>query len=137
MTMTTVREDASAMAIRPTAFEVTSESDPAQVYHVQLATCDCKDFRYRRTTLANPFCKHLRRGYEEAGWHLPEATERLTKDEAKSLLLRHGAYNVHSIHAVLTQARQRVGEHGITLSEGQALVEYSSEHRTYSVKLPA
>lgn len=137
MTMTTVREDTSAMAIRPLTFEVTSESDPTQTYVVQLPYCPCKDFRYRRTQKINPFCKHLVRAFAEAGWHLPEATSKLTREEAKSLLLRHGAYNVHSINAVLTQARLRVGQRTITLSEGDALVEYDSEGRTYDVDLPA
>jgi hypothetical protein len=136
MTMTTVRESAG-MSIRPLTFEVTSESDPAQTYHVALPSCECKDFRYRRTHSRDPFCKHIRAAFDLAGWHLPEQTTGLTKDEAKSLLLRHGAYNVHGITTVLAHARQRIGLHVITLSEGEAKVEFSSENRSYAVELPA
>jgi hypothetical protein len=128
----------TGLAVRPTSFVVASETDPSRTYHVQLPDCDCDDFRYRRVNKPeDPFCKHLRRAFAYAGWQLPERTAGLTKDEAKSLLLRHGAYNVHGITAVLAHARQRIGLHVITLSEGEAKVEFSSENRSYAVELPA
>ena len=80
------------MYLRPTAFEVASESKPNVTYRVQLPDCTCLDFRHRRTSNPQaPFCKHILAAFDQAGWQLPgKATSRLDEATARELLLDFG-----------------------------------------------
>jgi hypothetical protein len=120
---------ASAMALRPTAFEVQSQTNPAVTYRVQLPDCDCKDFRYRRanppavvTRIEDLFCKHLVQGFRVAGWQLPaEPLIGLSEDEAFELLIRlhvgrHAADDVLAAARTFRSSRAAVGESVLVLS---------------------
>jgi hypothetical protein len=113
----TTKAPAREMYLRPTAFEVASESKPDVTYRVQLPDCECPDFRYRRanngqplarvpSVPAGPFCKHLIKAFSVAGWQLPEKTTQLTLEQALEVLLSHGA-NAPVARAFLRAAQER------------------------------
>jgi hypothetical protein len=57
---------------RPATVEVASETRAGVSYTVTLPHCPCRDFRYRRGALDNPFCKHLEAALLTVGhWHEP------------------------------------------------------------------
>jgi len=131
-TQTTTRQ----MILRPTSFEVSSESKPGVTYRVQLPDCDCPDFRYRRThNPDSPFCKHLLLAFAQAGWQLPEKTEGLNYDEAVALLVRKGA-GVIAARTALTRAfRGGQGLVSFGSCESVAVVE-KDEDEQFTVNLP-
>lgn len=126
----------NGMAIRPTEFEVESETKAGVTYTVWLPYCSCPDFRYRRTTPGNPFCKHLLRAFELGGWHLPERTEGLTSDEVAGLLGRHGV-NKHAVAVVIQNARAQGGSAvPVDGYDTLAVITYSRSGGLFTVALP-
>jgi hypothetical protein len=109
------------LAVRPLVAEVRSETDPAKAYTVVLPQCHdaqgnpCKDFYYRRGTLADPFCKHLR----AAMGLVPEGGQRLDEDTAVELLM---ALRVRPTAALAALRRTR-GSLGLTHALAEAGVK--------------
>src|SRR3954453_23993937 len=83
------RSQNQPLAVRPLTAEVRSETDPNRAFPVVLPQCHdaqgspCKDFYYRRGTLQDPFCKHLR----AAMGLVPDGGQRLDEDTAAELLI--------------------------------------------------
>lgn len=71
------------MQVRPRTVEVNSETKPGASYNVTLPYCECLDFRYRRGTLDNPFCKHL-----EAALLTVGGSRRLPTETVEILMVR-------------------------------------------------
>jgi hypothetical protein len=134
MTTSTLHE----MAVRPTAFEVTSETDPAVVYKVQLPGCECRDFRYRRTANPrSPFCKHLLRAFEMAGWQLPASTDTSRLDwEAAADLLTDFGITKRAAEAALGRAQVSTAGSHMSIADGIAVILYSKPADTFDVRLP-
>jgi hypothetical protein len=145
------------MAVLPTAVVVCSESDPAEVYHVQLPYCPCKDFRYRRAqllagtpglTVDDLFCKHLRKGLAlVGGWHgTPEPAAETTTyyrlTNARAFTLLTSAHLAASLaDALMRAARAAEGMEGIAatvrIANGDVTVKFDVTNRCYDVTLPA
>lgn len=104
----TRRPQNEPLAVRPLTAEVRSETDPNKAYTVVLPQCHdaqgnpCKDFYYRRGTLQDPFCKHLRAGMGL----VPEGGQRLDEDTAVELLI---ALSVRPTAAMAALRRTRDG----------------------------
>jgi len=138
----------TVMALRPTAFEVQSETDPERTYRVQLPDCWCPDFRYRR---ANPpegrparledfFCKHLWQAFKAAGWQVPVPRpdyEGLGTTAARKLLMARGAVR-DTVDRQLTATGSLGGPKRVRLGDGQdATVWFDRFSGKYGVRLPA
>jgi hypothetical protein len=123
------------LAVRPLVAEVRSETDPNKAYTVVLPQCHdaqgnpCKDFYYRRGTLADPFCKHLR----AAMGLVPEGGQRLDEDTAVELLI---ALRVRPSAAMAGLRRARNGASGtITAPDGMISVMYHPNAEVYDLIL--
>lgn len=127
------RSQNQPLAVRPLTAEVRSETDPNRAYTVVLPQCHdaqgnpCKDFYYRRGTLQDPFCKHLR----AAMGLVPEGGQRLDEDTAIELLIALKVRPTAALSALrrtrggldLTPALAEAGVKGIVYHPGADLYD--------------
>jgi hypothetical protein len=132
----TTQIPAREMFLRPTAFEVASETRPDVTYRVQLPDCTCPDFKYRKSHKPGTFCKHITAAFTAAGWQLPGGTVRLDEATAAELLVSFGL-SQRVADAALGRAQVHV-QGSITLPPGQGIIVvwYDRNSDTYDVQLP-
>ena len=123
-----------AMAVRPVAFDVKSESKPGVTYRVQLAHCDCPDFDNRRGSARNPLCKHIRLAYQAAGWQIPGT---FGLDEATAVeLLVDFRVSASAAGAAVRRAREGLRQGTVGLPDGGiAVIIYRKGANLYDVEL--
>lgn len=132
--MTTSANGTRAMAVRPVAFDVHSETHPGRVYRVQLAHCDCPDFDNRRGSARNPLCKHIRLAYQAAGWQVPGT---FGLDEATAVeLLVDFRVSASAAGAAVRRAREGLRQGTVGLPDGGiAVIIYRRASDLFDVEL--
>lgn len=120
-TQTTQANGTREMYLRPTAFEVASETKPNVTYDVTLPNCTCPDFKYRRTHKPGTYCKHLVAALASAGWQVPGGNTRLDETTAAELLYDLGI-TVTAAEAALRRARGSRQEATVTGLRGDIAV---------------
>jgi hypothetical protein len=135
MSQTTARRPQNEpLAVQVLTARVRSERDPSRSYNVTMPSCECPDFYFKKGSLADPLCKHLK----AAMGLKPQGGTRLDEDTAAELLI---ALKVRPSAAMAALRRAKsgtmTGTSSCTTPDGIAGISYHPGHDVYDIVLPA
>ncbi len=118
------------LAVQVLTARVRSERDPSKSYNVTMPSCECPDFYFKKGSLADPLCKHLK----AAMGLKPEGGQRLDEDTAVELLIALKIRPTAAMAALL-RARNGLGLTRALAEAGIAGITYHPSLDLYDIVL--